>query len=198
MLLIRDLHWHDRHLERLEVAAGECVAVTGPSGSGKSRLLRAVADLEPNTGTVEAFGTVRETTPAPVWRRQVMYLAATSGWWADTVGVHLEDATRAAPLIEALGLPADCTGWQVAQLSSGERQRLALVRALICDPKVLLLDEPTASLDDETEAAAEGLIGARLEAGAAALLVTHDAGQAARLAKRAVVLAAGETRVDVL
>ena len=198
MLRLSDLRWHDRHLGLLEVAAGECVAVTGASGAGKSRLLRAIADLEPNTGAVEAFGMVREATPAPAWRRQVMYLAATSGWWADTVGAHLEDPALAAPLIEALGLPADCTGWQVAQLSSGERQRLALVRALICEPKVLLLDEPTASLDDETEAAAEALIGTRLAAGAAAMLVTHDAAQAARLAQRAVVLAAGETRVDVL
>ena len=198
MLRLRDLRWHDRHLAALEVPPGECVAVTGPSGVGKSRLLRAIADLEPNSGEVEAFGLVRGATPAPAWRRQVMYLAATPGWWMDTVGAHFDDASRAGPLIETLGLPADCTAWQVAQLSSGERQRLALVRALIRDPRVLLLDEPTASLDDETEAAAEALIRSRLDDGASALLVTHDGAQARRLAKRAVVLATAETRVEPL
>lgn len=198
MLRIGDLRWHDRHLAALEVPPGECVAVTGPSGAGKSRLLRAIADLEPNTGDVEAFGMARAATPAPAWRRRVIYLAATSGWWADTVGPHLDDGNAAAPLIERLGLPADCLGWQVAQLSNGEKQRLALVRALIARPKVLLLDEPTASLDADAEAAAEALIREHLDAGGCALLVTHDAAQAGRLATRAVTLAAGETKVASL
>ncbi len=198
MLRISDFSWHTRHLDLLEVPAGECVVVTGPSGAGKSRLLRAVADLEPSTGLVEAFGAVRDETPAPAWRLQVSYLAATPGWWADTVAPHLTDLAAAAPLFDALGLAADCTTWQVSRLSSGERQRLALVRNLLLEPRVLLLDEPTASLDAETEAAAEQLIRDRLESGACALLVTHDGAQSTRLATRAVVLDAGETRVATL
>jgi ABC-type iron transport system FetAB ATPase subunit len=195
MLRIHDLTWHDRRLALLEVPAGECVSVTGPSGSGKSRLLRAIADLEPNEGRVEAFGVDREETPAPDWRRLVMYLAATSGWWADTVAPHFEAPEAAPALIEAVCLPADSPAWQVAHLSSGEKQRLALVRALLLSPRVLLLDEPTASLDSEAAAAVETVIQAQLGDGACALLVTHDAAQARRLASRTVALSAGDTRV---
>jgi phosphate-transporting ATPase len=198
MLRLSDLSWHTRHLELLEVPAGECVVVTGPSGAGKSRLLRAVADLEPNTGAVEAYGAARDAMPAPAWRLRVSYLAATSGWWADTVAPHFTDLTAAAPLFSALGLAADCPVWQVSRLSSGERQRLALVRSLLLNPRVLLLDEPTASLDAEAEAAVERLILDRLAGGACAMLVTHDRAQAARLAKRAVVLDAAGTRVGAL
>ncbi len=197
MLRIHNLVWCDRQLDRLEVPAGECVSVTGPSGSGKSRLLRAIADLEPSQGQVEAFGAHRDETPAPVWRRQVMYLAASSGWWADTVAPHFEDRDAAA-LIHAVGLPPDCPGWQVAHLSSGEQQRLALVRGLLHAPRVLLLDEPTASLDAEAGQAVEALIRLRLDAGACAMLVTHDSAQAARLSSRTVALDPAGTRVKPL
>src|SRR5215467_12741386 len=71
-----------------ELHAGECVALQGASGVGKSLLLRAIADLDPNEGFVELHGMPRETTPAPVWRKHVTYVAAESGWWADTVQEH--------------------------------------------------------------------------------------------------------------
>lgn len=173
------------------VDAGECLAVMGPSGSGKSLLLRAIADLDPNEGEVRLNGTSRSEIPAPEWRRQVTYVAAESGWWADTAGEHFSDRGASRPILHALQLPEDCLNWPVSRLSTGERQRLALARALCLQPPVLLLDEPTAALDDDAVAAVERLLLRELDAGRAMLLVTHNAGQAQRLAKRALHVADG-------
>src|ERR1700748_1317894 len=68
------------------VAPGECVAVRGPSGAGKTLLLRTVADLDPNEGKVELDGADRDSIPGPRWRRKVVYMPAEPGWWADTIG----------------------------------------------------------------------------------------------------------------
>ena len=115
MLSVRHLIAPGIALAALEVAAGECVALIGPSGAGKTRLLRALADLDPNQGEVTLDGRARETMPAPGWRRLVTYIAAEPAWWADTVGEHFADWTAAAPLLAALGLPEDCRGWPVAR-----------------------------------------------------------------------------------
>lgn len=165
------------------------MALRGASGSGKTLLLRALADLDPNEGTMLLDGTPREAMAAPDWRRHVMYLAAEPGWWADTVREHFPDWTRAVPLLERLGLPPACDAWAIHWLSTGERQRLALARALAsvdppC-PRVLLLDEPTAGLDGTATAAVEALVAERQAAtGAGVLWVTHDAAQARRIARR--------------
>ncbi|TDH59158.1 ATP-binding cassette domain-containing protein [Dankookia rubra] len=184
-----------RGLRRLHLAAsfdlvsGECVALRGPSGAGKTQLLRALADLDPNEGAVLLEGTASEAIPAPLWRGRVVYLAAEPGWWADTVGEHFPSWSSAAALAERLGLPAACGVWPIQQLSTGERLRLALVRALVSvpppGPRVLLLDEPTAGLDEVAKAAAEALIAERRAAtGMGVLWVTHDATQAGRVARR--------------
>ncbi len=107
------------------------------------------------------------------------------------MGAHFADWSAAEPLVEALGLPAACRDWPVARLSTGERQRLALVRALVQRPQVLLLDEPTGGLDETARDAVEALIAGRLAEGAAALWVTHDAEQARRLAKRCLRVEGG-------
>jgi phosphate-transporting ATPase len=174
-----------------DLAEGECLAVRGPSGAGKTLLLRALADLDPNEGELRLDDCAREAMPAPRWRRLVTYLPAEPGWWAETVGAHFADWPAAEPLVEALGLPSACRDWPVLRLSTGERQRLALVRALVQRPRVLLLDEPTAGLDEETRTAVEALIAARLSEGTAALWVTHDAEQARRLARRCLTVEDG-------
>jgi len=179
-----------------DLAEGECLAVRGPSGAGKSLLLRALADLDPNDGELSLEGEPREAMPAPRWRRLVTYLPAEPGWWAETVGAHFADWAAAEPLVEALGLPAASRDWPVSRLSTGERQRLALVRALVQRPRVLLLDEPTAGLDETARDAVETLIAARLAEGAAALWVTHDAGQARRLARRCLKVEGGRVTED--
>lgn len=169
-----------------EVAAGECLAVEGPSGSGKSRLLRAIADLDPAEGYVFVDGAERREMPAWQWRRLVRYAAAEPAWWSDTAAAALpSDAAsvaRLAKLVSDLGLAAGIVEQPLAQLSTGERQRLALVRALADQPRVLLLDEPTGALDPASAALAEELIRYQVLAGRSVVLVSHDPAQVARLA----------------
>jgi phosphate-transporting ATPase len=176
---------------------GECVAVRGPSGAGKSLLLRAVVDLDPNIGEVSLDGRSRETMSGPAWRRLVGYVPAEPGWWADRVGEHFTDWIMARPLIERLGLPDDTRDWPLTRPSTGERIRLALVRALIMRPKVLLLDEPTAALDAASVVAVESLMAERVAEGLAVLWVTHDAAQGGRVAKRALKVDAGHVVEEV-
>ena len=175
----------------LSVAAGECVAVMGPSGSGKSLFLRAIADLDPCDGEIRLDGRAREEMPAPRWRRQVCYLPAESGWWADRVGDHFPDRAAARAMLGQLGLPDDALAWPVARLSTGEKQRLALIRVLLLQPAVMLLDEPTSGLDADATEQVETVLLQRLNAGAAILLTTHDPAQAARLAHRRLAVSDG-------
>jgi phosphate-transporting ATPase len=102
-----------------ELRDGECIALQGPSGVGKSLLLRAIADLDPNEGTVKLDGTLPETEPAPLWRKQVTYLAAGPGWWADTVQEHFTAWDDAMPLIARLGLPPSRGAGLIRRLSTG-------------------------------------------------------------------------------
>src|SRR6476620_10568977 len=147
-----------RHISvSFDLQDGECVALQGPSGVGKTLLLRAIADLDPNEGTVTLDGTLREAMPAPAWRKRVTYLAAEPGWWSDTVQDHFSRWDDALPLVTRLGLPCNCGPWPVQRLSTGERQRLGLVRALMLRSRVLLLDEPTSALDSASATAVESL-----------------------------------------
>lgn len=191
MLKIDNLARQGLEPAHLELAAGDCAAVFGPSGSGKSLLLRAIADLDPNTGDVTLEDRVRESMPAPAWRRRVCYVPADSGWWADDVGSHFEDTDAATGFLYRLDLPAAALDWPVERLSTGERQRLALIRALVLAPDVLLLDEPTSGLDAEATARVESLLHEIMADGAAILLVTHDPKQAERLAHHSYTMRNG-------
>jgi phosphate-transporting ATPase len=174
-----------------ELRRGECMTLQGSSGSGKTLLLRALADLDPSEGTVMLDGTMRESMPAPVWRRQVTFVATEPGWWGDTVREHFAEWEAARPLVEKLGLPPTCAEWNIQRLSTGERQRLGIVRALALRSRVLLLDEPTSGLDAGATAAVEAMIAKRAQAGTGVLWVTHDADQARRVASRRFILKDG-------
>jgi putative ABC transport system ATP-binding protein len=179
----------------LAIAAGECVAVSGASGAGKSLLLRMIADLDPSDGEAYLDGAARSAIPAPAWRRQVAYLAAEPGWWDDAVAAHFPDLTTARAMAARLDLKPELFDGAVLRLSTGERQRLALVRTLLAAPPALLLDEPTGALDEGSRGLVETLLRERLETGCAMLLVTHDPAQAARLARRRFVMAGGRLRL---
>lgn len=167
----------------LTIAPGEVLCISGPSGCGKSRLLRAVTDLEPHGGNVWLGEQAQSTIPGHRWRRQVMLVPAESHWWADSVGEHLVRPDDRD--LEALGFSRDVLEWQVGRLSSGEKQRLALLRALSHEPAALLLDEPTANLDAATTHRIEAwLVGRLREQGWPTIWVAHDREQIARVADR--------------
>jgi ABC-type multidrug transport system ATPase subunit len=173
-----------------EVADGECLAVEAPSGVGKTRLLRAIADLEPAPGQVFLNGAERNEMPAPDWRRLVRFCPAEPAWWTETPRPVFADAAaaRLERLLRSLGLDANLLDRPVAVLSTGERQRLALARALIDEPHVLLLDEPTTALDPQSAALAEELIRYHVVSGHIAILVSHDRNQIERIAHARLLL----------
>ncbi|MEQ9682836.1 MAG: ABC transporter ATP-binding protein, partial [Rhodospirillales bacterium] len=86
MLSIRNLHARLVQVDDLDLEAGDCIAVMGASGSGKSLMLRALADLDPAEGEITLDGHERMSMTGPQWRRQVMYVGPESGWWEDRVG----------------------------------------------------------------------------------------------------------------
>ena len=195
MLIVENLIRPGLEPVSLCLETGECVALCGPSGAGKSLLLRAIADLDPcRGGRVSLDGMDRDGVTAPEWRRNVCYLAAEPGWWADKVGEHFPDWSVAAPLAQELLLPSDIGDAAVSRLSTGERQRLALVRALVRRPRVMLLDEPTAALDNTARDAVEHMLAAARADGVSLLWVTHDAAQAGRVASRRFDIAKGKLR----
>ncbi|MEN8214132.1 MAG: ATP-binding cassette domain-containing protein [Pseudomonadota bacterium] len=165
----------------LVIDAGETVTLSGPSGSGKSRLLRAIADLDPHRGTAWLDDRAADAMPAPQWRRSVGFLPAESHWWEEHVDQHF----IATPDLQALGLADSIMHAPVGHLSSGERQRLAIFRMLQQQPQVLLLDEPTANLDPHhTQLAEAWLLGYQQRSGAPILWVTHDPEQRRRVGAR--------------
>ena len=179
----------------ISVARGECLAILGASGSGKSLLFRAIADLDPNQGEVSLNGRSREDMPAYEWRRQVSLVPAETGWWADRVGDHFDADSDLEELLEIVDLK-NALDWEVNRLSTGERHRLGIVRALQARPGVLLLDEPTASLDADMTGAVESIIKQQLATDVCVLLVTHDPEQAARLADRSMRMTGGRLRAE--
>ena len=154
--------------------------LSGPSGCGKTLLLRSIVDLDDNQGDVRLDGIAREQISAPLWRRQVGYLPAESAWWHSRVGEHFDHIdTR---LFAQLGFDEAVADWEIKRLSTGERQRLALLRMLSRKPRVLLLDEPSANLDPDKTAAMEALVLAWCrDHDAAFIWVSHDPQQCERL-----------------
>lgn len=191
------------HDVTVEVGAGECVAIVGASGAGKTSLLRAVAGLlRPTAGRVEVAG--RDVTDVPAERRDAVYLHQTP-----VLFPHLDVAGNVAFPLRIRRVPRNAAAARVdaalAQvrleglghrgvdgLSGGQRQRVALARALVASPALLLLDEPLSALDpalrDEVR---DAILAVRDDDGPGMLLVTHDLDDAARLGHRICVLIDG-------
>ncbi len=186
-LTIENLSVHTLADVCLEVLAGQCAGLSGPSGSGKTLLLRAVADMDPHDGQVRLNDLSADQTPPEMWRRQVGLLPSESAWWHDTVGPHFDSDPQ--QWLDLLGFDRSVLSWDIRRLSSGERQRLALVRLLELMPRVLLLDEPTANLDAGNIERVEAAIGEyRKRHQPSVLWVSHDLAQLRRNCDRLFII----------
>lgn len=194
LLKLENLMVHGLEPVSFEVARGECVAVQGPSGSGKTVLLRAIADLDPAEGQIFLDGAERNTFSGPEWRQRVRYAAAEPGWWDETPRVHFAHGEGLEKLVNSLGLKSAQLDQSLSRLSTGERQRMALARAVFDEPSVLLLDEPTGALDAKATIQAERLLKRQLKSGHAVILVSHDPAQLKRLAHRKLTIRNGKLR----
>lgn len=185
MLQVYNLERADGRLKDISFSlpAGECLPVLGRSGAGKSLLLRALADLDPAGGDVVLDETSRSAVPAPLWRRRVTYMAADAGWWAPRVAAHFEHPPAPSDIADLM-LPENVFFRPVQELSSGEQQRLLILRSLAHNPDVLLLDEPTSNLDSMAQKVVENRLLRYLQRGGHLMVVTHDPAQAARLNKK--------------
>lgn len=174
----------------LDVDVGDCLCISGPSGSGKSLLLRAMADMDPHEGNLWLNGQPAMDILPQAWRIQVGMLPPESAWWLPLVGDHFHNGVL-IPL-ERIGLQDAIMEQPVMRLSSGEKQRLALMRLLSNRPRVLLLDEPTANLDPENTQRLETVITDYMrEHRAAVIWVSHDMAQIERVANRYYELSDG-------
>jgi heme exporter protein A len=181
-----------------EVAAGETLAVLGPNGAGKSTLLRILATLlRPSGGEALVLGAA---LPREAWRvrARVGYLGHEPLLYRELTvtenlafhgrlhGLEGNGSRRAAELLERVGMDV-AAGARVHELSAGMRQRVAVCRALLHEPELLLLDEPSAHLDPGAAALVEPLIGAG--SGHTRVLVTHDPGAGLAGSDRVLALA---------
>ena len=167
----------------MDIDAATCIGLSGPSGAGKTLLLRQLADMDPRAGDVLLDGASIDSIPAHLWRARVALLPAESQWWFDSVGEHFSEIDES--VLQKLGFEKAVLAWHVSRLSSGEKQRLALLRMLALHPRVLLLDEPTANLDAKfVERVEEILKEYKLSQRAALLWVSHDRKHLRRVADR--------------
>lgn len=163
--------------------------VLGPSGAGKSTLLRLINRLEvPTSGTVRVRGEDVAALDPLILRRRVGMVFQRPTPFPGTVRDNLKVAAPQAfdreltPILEQCGLPDEFLDRDIEGLSGGEAQRVCLARALAAGPEVLLMDEPTSSLDPENRLAIEDLAIALARDGLPLIWVTHDLAQADRLA----------------
>jgi ABC-type iron transport system FetAB ATPase subunit len=192
MLRLEDLKIPDVEPISLTVASGECVGLSGESGSGKTRLLRAIADMDEHGGQVYENDVAQDQVRAHEWRRRVALLPAESQWWFDTIEEHFDAHDEH---IQALGFESDVMNWHISRCSSGEKQRLSVLRMLSNCPRVLLLDEPTANLDENNAARVEELVKKYLARhNAIAIWVSHDESQLRRVAQKRYHLSDGQLK----
>ena len=178
-----ELSWPDLRLEE-----GEVLGIAGPSGRGKSMLLRVLAGLEPHEGRVELEGRVLGEVGPARWRSRVLYVAqdppafelSGEALWTRLSSLRAREGVDERP---ELGLAAEVWSRPMVELSGGERQRVVLAMALACRPLVLLLDEPTSALDEDSEALVEAALRGRT-----CVWVSHGKAQLSRVADRILQL----------
>lgn len=198
------------HPVSLQLQGGDRLAVTGPSGAGKSVLLRLLALLDaPHGGDIRWCGKIVERQAIPAYRRSVAYLKQRAAMLDGSVETNLHapfalkiygdlrySQETVLGLLEAAGRDASFLAKNASELSGGEAQITALVRVLQLAPTVLLLDEPTASLDPASATIVEAMVELWFAAapGRALAWVSHDPVQAARISNRNLRLQAGRVQ----
>jgi len=205
----------DRHLLRdisLAIAPNTTTALLGRSGSGKTTLLRTVnALVRPTSGQVLVNGENTATADPITLRRSIGYVIQETGLFprmtiARNIGMALELAgkprpeitSRAAEMLQLVGLPEDVLPRYPWQLSGGQRQRVGLARALANEPTVLLMDEPFGALDPLTRAEMQTMLRDLLHrVNKTTLIVTHDLEEALYLADRVIFIDAGQVAADL-
>jgi len=198
------------HPVSLQVHGGDKVAVTGPSGAGKSVLLRLLALLDaPDGGSIRWHREAIDRKTIRHYRRSVAYLKQRAAMLDGSVADNLHapfalkvysdlrySQQTVLDLLAAAGRDASFLNKQASELSGGEAQLTALLRVLQLAPTVLLLDEPTASLDPASAAVVEAMVDLWFAAipGRAVVWVSHDPAQAARVSNRALRLQGGRVQ----
>ena len=187
----------------LVIDEGDFISITGPSGSGKSTFLKLCCNLlSPVSGhIIYQDQDVMDYEPT-ILRQEVAYFFQLPFLFGDTVRENIEypfkirnlpaQSDRISILLAAVNLSPDILAKDTKILSGGEKQRLALVRSLLFDPKVLLLDEVTASLDDENTRIVENLIVQLHQKGLTILWVTHNLDQSRRYANKVLTFDGGQ------
>jgi putative ABC transport system ATP-binding protein len=198
----------------MTISPGDRLAVVGPSGAGKALLLRALAMLDPlDEGVIQWQGQGISGNAVPAYRRQVVYLHQRTSLFEGSVETNLRyplslrvnrgrsfDKESILDLLKRIGRASSFLQKSSRDLSGGEAQIVALIRALQFDPSILLLDEPTTSLDESTGGAIEELLRHWLiEAPSyrASLWVSHDSDLVRRVADRLFVMQGGRLETEV-
>ncbi|WP_027358156.1 ABC transporter ATP-binding protein [Desulforegula conservatrix] len=175
----------------LEINPGETVCIKGDSGSGKSIMLKAIVDIIPHDGDVFLGTTSMNMVSGPEWRKKVGLLPASSSWWEDRVRDHFIFPEQTD--FGIMGFENDILEWEIKRLSSGEKQRLSILRLLENRPEALLLDEPTANLDPGNTERVENIISDFSKStGCPVIWVSHDTAQADRIASRLFIMNNGK------
>jgi len=177
------------------LTSGECSCLSGLSGSGKTLLLRAIAELDEYRGEMFLQQIECQQYSAPEWRKQIGFLTAETYWWHNTVGSHFtnQQTSQLSEWLAQLGLDKSILSADVNYCSTGEKQRLALLRLLQNHPKVILLDEPTSSMDAETAIRVETFIEAyRQQHHSAVFWVSHNPEQIKRIADKHLKIQNGQ------
>ncbi|MFZ5825614.1 MAG: ABC transporter ATP-binding protein [Bacillota bacterium] len=192
------------------VKRGECYGILGPNGSGKSTLIRLISTLLiPNGGKVTVFGRDAQQETAAV-RKMINRVSVDAAFFkklsaienlsyaARLYGLELKEARRqAGEIMERMGLPAKKWNSPLENLSRGQQQKVAIARALMTRPALLLLDEPTTGLDPQSKRDVQDyVLEVQRQFGTTVILTSHDMDESARLCQRVAFIVDGKFRAE--